>query len=198
MEGAWATYKFVPSVVIAVGPSKPVAKVVTRTVVVKEAAAEAEEDPKEFTDCMVTLYDNPARRPEIVAELGARLPFMRCVTMVAFTVAPFVVTTKLYEVAYNPSDHVTRAVVFPMFCVGKVRLVGVVGVLGGVVRVNEDEGVFVPYLSKEFITTEYAVSIVNPVKAAVLGGPTDSVTLIPFWGEFATVTVVATPFFTSV
>ncbi len=80
--------------------------------------------------------------------------------------------------AYSPPDHVTNAVVFPI--VGKARLVGFVGVLGGVVMLNDDEEVLDPYRSMEFTLTEYAVFAVNPVKTAALGGPTVSVTLIPF------------------
>ena len=83
------------------GPTKPEAKVVTRAVVVKESAPDTEEVPKELTDCIVTLYVNPAKRPEICAEFTDRLPFVRYVEIVGVTMLPVVilVTTKLKEVA---------------------------------------------------------------------------------------------------
>jgi hypothetical protein len=70
-------------------------------VVVTEAGADTGEEPKELTACTVTLYVNPAKRPEISAEFTARLPFVRYVEIFGVTVVPVVtlVTTILKEVA---------------------------------------------------------------------------------------------------
>ena len=67
-----------------------------------------------------------------------------------------------------------------MLAGGKVRFIGRVAGPASVVIVKGDDGVVLSYISKELIVTEYAVFCVNPVKVTSLGGPADSVTLIPF------------------
>jgi len=52
-----------------------------------------------------------------------------------------------------------------------------------------DAGEFVPAPSVIDTLTVYAAPLANPVKVAT-GGVPDSVTVMPFWGEFAAVTSV--------
>ncbi len=82
---------------------------------------------------------------------------------------------------------------------GSVALKGVrpltvpcTGVTGPGKVLNEtgaEVGEFVPAASLVDTVTVYAAPVANPVKRAT-GGVPDSVTVIPFWGEFAAVTSV--------
>ena len=70
-----------------------------------------------------------------------------------------------------------------------VPLTGAAGPGRVVKGAGVDAGEFVPAPSVIDILTVYAAPPANPVKVATRGVP-DSVTVIPFWGEFAAVTVV--------